>query len=139
MPLPTADLLILSEVECRELLSSVEIGRVITSVEALPAAFPVNFRVIDNKVVFRTRAGAKFDAALNNTVVGFEVDDVDPSNGSAWSVLVVGRSEVVTDPDAILLLDRHDIRSWAGARLPHYVVVNIDRLSGRRVPGPSAD
>jgi nitroimidazol reductase NimA-like FMN-containing flavoprotein (pyridoxamine 5'-phosphate oxidase superfamily) len=136
VPMPTAELLILSENECRELLGSVEIGRVVTSVEALPAAFPVNFRVVDSKVVFRTRAGAKLDAALNHTVVGFEVDDVDEAGGSAWSVLVIGRSEVVTDPATVAELDRHDIRSWAGAELPHYVLISIDRLTGRRVPGP---
>lgn len=135
--MPSDGLSILTEPECRDLLDSVDVGRIITSVDALPAAFPVNFRLVDDRIVFRTRAGAKLDAALNRTVVAFEVDDVDPTDGSAWSVLVVGRSEVVTEPAAVAELDARDIRTWTGAALPHYVSITIDRISGRRVMAPA--
>lgn len=122
-----------SEAECRELLASTEIGRVIVSIDALPGAFPVNFRVVDDAIVFRTRPGTKLSAAMNGWVVGFEVDDLDPATCSGWSVLVVGMSTAVTDAAEVAALARHNIQAWAGDSLSYYISISLDRISGRRI------
>lgn len=123
----------ISDDECRELLAGGEVGRVIVSIDALPAAFPVNYRLIDDVIVFRTAPGTKLTAALHHTVVGFEVDDFDPATRSGWSVLVVGTSQVVSDPVEIARLDRAGLLSWAPLPAPRYVQIGIQRISGRRL------
>jgi uncharacterized protein len=90
---------LLSEEQCRELLGGGEVGRVGITVGALPAIFPVNYRVIDEAIVFWTAPGSKMSAASAGAVVAFEVDDYQLADRSGWSVLVVGQAEVVADPD----------------------------------------
>ena len=126
----------MSEQECRHLLAVSDIGRVVVSVGALPAALPVNYRVIDDEIVFRTAAGTKLTAAVDETVVAFEVDDIDGAAGSGWSVLVVGTSRVITDPAQIADLERAEIRSWVRPERPYYVAIEINRISGRRLDRP---
>jgi nitroimidazol reductase NimA-like FMN-containing flavoprotein (pyridoxamine 5'-phosphate oxidase superfamily) len=132
MPLSPA-LDVISDDECRDLLATAEVGRVIVSIDALPAALPVNHWLIDDTIVFRTAPGTKLTAALNHTVVGFEVDEIDPATRSGWSVLVIGTSNVVSDPAEIARLDRAGLRSWAPVAAPHYVQIRIQRISGRRL------
>jgi nitroimidazol reductase NimA-like FMN-containing flavoprotein (pyridoxamine 5'-phosphate oxidase superfamily) len=132
MPLSPA-LDVISDDECRDLLATAEVGRVIVSIDALPAALPVNHWLIDDTIVFRTAPGTKLTAALNHTIVGFEVDEIDPATRSGWSVLVIGTSNVVSDPAEIARLDRAGLRSWAPVAAPHYVQIRIQRISGRRL------
>jgi hypothetical protein len=61
---------VISEDECYELLTGVQVGRVIVSIDALPAAFPVNYWLGDKAIVFRTAPGTKLTAAVSHTVVG---------------------------------------------------------------------
>ena len=78
----------MSDDECHALLATAQIGRVVLSIDALPAALPVNYRLIDDAIVFRTAPGTKLTAALRHTVVGFELDEIDPATRSGWSALV---------------------------------------------------
>lgn len=136
---PAVELAVIAEDECLELLRTARVGRVIVSMDALPAAFPVNFRVVDRRIVFRTGAGTKLAAAAAHAVLGFEVDEIDVERRAGWSVLVVGMGTVVTDPAEIRILDRAGVDSWwasgAGAQ---YVVIEPGRVSGRRL-GDGAD
>lgn len=124
---------IISEQECLELLTTAQVGRVVLSIDALPAALPVNYDVYQDAIVFRTAPGSKLTAALNHTVVGFEVDEIDPATRSGWSVLVVGTSRVVSDPGEIAHLDQAGLRSWAPLQDPRYVKISMQRISGRRL------
>jgi nitroimidazol reductase NimA-like FMN-containing flavoprotein (pyridoxamine 5'-phosphate oxidase superfamily) len=126
----------MSDDECRALLATAQIGRVVLSIDALPAALPVNYRLIDDAIVFRTAPGTKLTAALRHTVVGLGVDEIDRATRSGWSVLVVGTSDVVSDPPEIARLDRAGLRSWAPISAPRYVRISIQRISGRRLCNP---
>src|ERR1700739_3736503 len=64
--------------ECLRLLATAEIGRVIISTGALPAALPVNFFLDGDAIIFRTAPGTKLSAACDHAVVAFEVDSIDP-------------------------------------------------------------
>jgi hypothetical protein len=57
----------------------------------------VSFRLVDDDIVFHAPAGAGQDA-LDGTVIAFEADAFDQSDGNGWSVLVVGRVEPDTEP-----------------------------------------
>jgi nitroimidazol reductase NimA-like FMN-containing flavoprotein (pyridoxamine 5'-phosphate oxidase superfamily) len=127
---------VLSEEQCLDLLGAARVGRVIVSIGALPAAFPVNFRVVKRQIVFRTVSGTKLAAAAEHSVVGFEVDEIDLERRTGWSVLVVGMASVVADPVRIEELDRVGIGSWwASGAAAHYVVIEMGQVSGRRLAG----
>ena len=60
---------ILSENESWNLLASVALGRLVTSVDGQPEIFPVNFVVQRRTVLFRTAEGTKLvSAVINNRV-----------------------------------------------------------------------
>src|SRR5205085_1549212 len=80
----------LDEDECLALAARRPVGRVAVTVGALPAVFPVNFRLAGTQILFRTASGTKLDAATRRAVVAFEVDDFDPDTQTGWSVLIVG-------------------------------------------------
>ena len=65
----------LSDDEARRLLAGGEIGRVGITLGALPAIFPVNYRLVDGAIVFLTAPGSTMSAAVTGAVVAFEVDD----------------------------------------------------------------
>lgn len=78
--------IILPAHECWDLLSSVTLGRLVTSVDGRPQIFPVNYAVQRRTILFRTAEGTKLvSTAINNEVV-FEVDDHNVAEG--WSVIV---------------------------------------------------
>jgi uncharacterized protein len=87
----------LTEDQARGLLATGEIGRVGITIGALPAIFAVNYRLIDRSIVIRTAPGSKMSAAAESAVVASEVDDYQLADRSGWSVLVVGRAEVIHD------------------------------------------
>ena len=89
---------VLDREECLRLLATATLGRLGLTSGALPTVLPVNFRLDSERVLVRTGRGSKLDAATQNTVVAFEVDDFDPLFQSGWSVVIVGMAREVTDP-----------------------------------------
>ncbi|GAA2895647.1 pyridoxamine 5'-phosphate oxidase family protein [Streptomyces mexicanus] len=123
----------LSQDECRELLSTHGVGRIAFNSPEGPAAFPVNYDVVDDAVFFRTAPGSAPATAVDNEVA-FEVDHVDEAMSRGWSVLAVGRAEAVDDPEAVdRLEERAHSHPWAGGPRTLWVKVLPTRLTGRRI------
>ena len=85
---------------CLSLLSSVGLGRVGLSVDALPVIVPVGFHVSGDRIVFALCPSDRAAASVNGVVVAFEADDVDPMTGDGWTVMVQGPARLVSDPVA---------------------------------------
>ena len=124
---------ILTETEAMTLLRTGSVGRVGITIESLPAIFPVNFGVVDDAIVFRTAPGSKLNAALRGATVAFEVDDHDRADRSGWSVLVVGRAEVVHGIGVAFQVLDAGIEPWAGGVRSNIVRIVPDLVSGRRI------
>jgi nitroimidazol reductase NimA-like FMN-containing flavoprotein (pyridoxamine 5'-phosphate oxidase superfamily) len=124
---------LLTEDEARRLLAAAEVGRVGITIGALPAIFPVNYRLIDDAIFFRTAPGSKMAAATAGAVVAFEVDEIQPEQRGGWSVLVVGRSEVVHDLDLTFKVVDSQLQPFAGGRRSGIVRISSDFISGRRI------
>lgn len=124
---------LLPEDEARALLASAEVGRVGVTIGALPAIFPVNFRVIDDAIVFRTSPGSKLSAALEGAVVAFEADHYATEDRTGWSVLAVGRAEVVHDLDVTGKVLAAQLEPFADGRRKFIVRIEPTFLSGRRI------
>jgi len=109
------------------------VGRIGATVRALPAVFPVNYVVRDDEILFVTRSGGELDAATRDTVVAFEVDDLDTFAHEGWSVLVVGYCRPVSDPSELDELRRAHLTPWAGGDRTCYRLIPMDVVTGRRI------
>lgn len=133
MTLTDDGLEILSAEECHDLLGRGTIGRVAVTVAALPAIFPVNYALLDGRIVFRTGEGTKLRAAVERAVVAFQVDHFDESQASGWSVMAVGVAEEITDPEDLRAAQQLGLRPLAGGDRSHFVQIRPEFLSGRRI------
>jgi len=96
--------------------------------------FPVNHCVLDGLVAFRTGDGTKLGAAVEGSVVAFEVDRYDADRRTGWSVLVKGRVEVVPESTLLLRLRTAGLQTWRNRMpRPEWLVIRPDIVTGRRL------
>jgi nitroimidazol reductase NimA-like FMN-containing flavoprotein (pyridoxamine 5'-phosphate oxidase superfamily) len=133
---PTGRLEILSTDECLRLLAKANVGRVVLSMSALPAALPVNYQLVDGLILFFTAEGMKLFAALRNSVVGFEVDAIQEESETGWLVLAVGHAAEVTDTRAISTARQAGLRPWASADRSRLISIVPEIVTGRRLSQP---
>ena len=119
--------------ECLSLLASLPYGRLAYLDAGAPSIVPVNHLVDGSSVVIRSLDGGKLGAAIFERPVAFELDELDFTTRTGWSVVVRGRAEIVEDADA----EGYDkwLGSWAvrdGARTT-WVRIIADEVSGRRL------
>jgi nitroimidazol reductase NimA-like FMN-containing flavoprotein (pyridoxamine 5'-phosphate oxidase superfamily) len=124
---------ILSEETAFALLRRGGVGRVVFADERGPVALPVNFRLLDGAIVFRTGTGSILTALSRTTSLGFEVDRLDDVLGEGWSVLVTGEAEVVSDATERERIDALHIHPWTGAERPTPVRLIPKLVTGRRI------
>lgn len=111
--------------ECRELLGSGRIGRVAWAAEEGVNVLPVNYRIVEDRIVFHTSQSSALARLLEPSPVSFQVDDIDLDAAIGWSVLVRG----MTAPAGELAS-----QSWApSAQIG--IAISIDWLGGRVVSG----
>jgi len=122
--------------QCYELLPTVPVGRIVFTENALPAIQPVNFIVDRNDVVFRTSTGSKVAAAARSAVVAFEVDTYNDSLTHGWSVVLIGRAQVVVDPDERARLAELPLRPLVGDTGSTFIRVIPEIVRGRQVSSP---
>lgn len=120
---------------CIELLAHHRfVGRLGFVVDGRPIILPVNYLFDNDSVVFCTASGTKLNAVGDGADVAFEVDDSVPLRHSGWSVLVRGHAEVITNPGEVGRLRRGPLRPWAKGARSNWVRINVDEISGRRIP-----
>jgi uncharacterized protein len=132
----SANVHILPEDECWALLRNHNVGRLAIVVEGRPRIFPVNYAAGDDTLVFRTEPGAKLKYGPGSAAC-FEIDEYDHRDSTAWSVMVVGVLEDITDADDVRTrgLRRLPVEPAApGSRL-HWLALNAEEVSGRRFRG----
>jgi nitroimidazol reductase NimA-like FMN-containing flavoprotein (pyridoxamine 5'-phosphate oxidase superfamily) len=125
---------VLDHAECLRLLASASLGRIGLSSGALPVVLPVNFTVIDDQIVVRTRRGTRLSTATRNAIVAFEVDELDPETGAGWSVMVQGLAREVSDVIDLASPRHAALARWIDPHDARDVAISIDVVSGRRVP-----
>ena len=90
--------------EAIRLLASVEFGRVVFTVNSLPAIRPVNHLLDEGRIIIRTRLTSAISSrarSADGIVVAYEADDINPQTRTGWSVVVTGRAHTVTDPGEV--------------------------------------
>ncbi|MGV0636310.1 pyridoxamine 5'-phosphate oxidase family protein [Mycolicibacillus trivialis] len=123
--------------ECWNLLATVSLGRLVTSVEDQLDIFPVNFAVQNRTVLFRTAEGTKLVSATINSRVLFEADNYNPAEG--WSVVVRGMAQVLRSADEIREARDAPLWPWTPWLKQNYVRILPTTVTGRRFRfGPEA-
>jgi hypothetical protein len=123
---------ILDAAECWRLLAQVPVGRLGIISDGHPDVFPVNFKVEDNTVVFRTGAGAKLHAIEGGDSVALEADTVSAEFGLAWSVIVKGHATIVEHSDVVLDKIGRSLFPWQGISQDHIIRIAPESVTGRR-------
>src|SRR6266496_2815123 len=95
----------LDEAECLRLISPGGLGRLAYSGRFGLTVMPVNYRLHEGSIVFRTEQDSPTDEDLRTGIAGaeyrvaFEVDDVDTDARAGWSVLMQGDAHHVDSAD----------------------------------------
>lgn len=131
--MPNNSLEKLSRPECDALLRGASVGRVVYTDRVLPACTPVNYAVDGASIVFRTRPGSRLAAATNNEVVAFEVDDIDATSHSGWTVIVTGTAAPITSVSELLRAEKLSLTPWAAGDRQHWVRLTAAIVTGRRL------
>jgi nitroimidazol reductase NimA-like FMN-containing flavoprotein (pyridoxamine 5'-phosphate oxidase superfamily) len=129
----------ISREECLELLAGEVVGRIGFIAAGRAEVLPVNYVLDGDAVVFRTAAGSKLDGATRAPVV-FEVDSIDRTTRTGWSVVLHGMAQEVTSFDRVELRERVaalPVDPWAPGTKPHLVRVAPGSITGRRVGSAS--
>jgi hypothetical protein len=126
----------LGRAESLPLLAGAQVGRLIFTVGALPAVRVMNFALVDQHIVLRTAAGTTVARSVHDTIVAFEVDDLDVATSSGWSVTVTGRATLVTDLELIGQYLMAPLVPWASGVRDQFVAITTEKVEGQRVSGP---
>jgi len=122
----------LDRAECLRRLAQAGVGRVSTSVAALPTIFPVHYAMLDDDIVFRTAAGTTLADAVQDAVIAFEIDDIDPWSTTGWSIVVVGHAREITGADQIARAERLPLNRWQhGGAAETVLRISAEVVKGR--------
>ena len=123
----------LDRTESLRLLAGVPVGRLIFTVNALPVVRPMNFALVDGLILLRTAADTTVARKVDDTIVAFEADQLDPATSSGWSVTVTGRAALATDPAAISRYQAVPLVPWAPGVREQFVTITTELIEGLRV------
>jgi nitroimidazol reductase NimA-like FMN-containing flavoprotein (pyridoxamine 5'-phosphate oxidase superfamily) len=131
----------LDQAECLHLISQGGVGRIAYASRFGPVVLPVNYKLHDGAVVFRTAEHGPLDEDLRTGITGadykvaFEIDDIDIAKRQGWSVLIQGPAHHVTEAERVAAL-RSGIDTWPSGERELFVRIIPSRVTGRRI-GPA--
>jgi nitroimidazol reductase NimA-like FMN-containing flavoprotein (pyridoxamine 5'-phosphate oxidase superfamily) len=114
------------------------VGRIAYASRYGPAVLPVNYRLHDGAIVFRTAEHGALDQDLRTGIdgadytVAFEIDNYDLAAREGWSVLLQGPAHHVTDEDRAWA-EQAGVESWPDGDRELFVRIVPSRITGRRI------
>ena len=121
----------LSSEDCHRLLGDGGVGRLAFPGKEWPVLRPVNFLLVEPRVVIRTGEGAILEAGRRGLPASFEIDGIDPLEHTGWSVLATGRLQEIpaqwSDPSVPL-------RAWGSGLKDRFVALELQDVTGLRIP-----
>jgi uncharacterized protein len=127
----------LSRAEALALLGAEEIGRVVYCDRQGPLAVPVNFTLDEETIVFRTASGNSLAAHLReSSTCAFEVDRIDTTTRSGWSVVVRGSAALVRHPGVATQLSSPV--PWPEGTRQFFIRITPLEVTGRRLVSAAA-
>lgn len=126
----------LKQGKCWELLRGGRLGRVCFSTSMGPRIIPVNYRMQDADILFRTSPSSLLGTYAADSELAFEIDDIDERARQGWSVVALGTARLVDDMDEVTgIWMRGDPEPWADGSRNVYLRLRVREVSGRRLGG----
>jgi nitroimidazol reductase NimA-like FMN-containing flavoprotein (pyridoxamine 5'-phosphate oxidase superfamily) len=129
----------LGETECLQLISPGGIGRIAYQSRFGPAVLPVNYRLHEGAIVFRTAQDSRLDEDLRTGITGadykvaFEIDDIDLAGRQGWSVLVQGSAHHVESAAERESAALAGVEPWPDGKRELFLRIVPSRVTGRRI------
>ncbi len=129
----------MNEAECMRLISAGGVGRMAYTGRFGPTVLPVNYKLHDGAVVFRTTLGGSMDEDLRTGIadaaykVAFEIDDFDPEAREGWSVLIQGDAHHSEADDERASVEASGVEPWPNGERELFIRIVPTRVTGRRV------
>jgi nitroimidazol reductase NimA-like FMN-containing flavoprotein (pyridoxamine 5'-phosphate oxidase superfamily) len=121
----------LTRPQCLHLLGQHQVGRIAWQAVDAQQILPITYLVFDGRVYFRTSPYGILSDLLHPTPVALEVDELDPTRRTGWSVVVHGRSRAVAEPVGVARRWASDPLPWAPGSRHLFVEVTPDEVTGR--------
>jgi nitroimidazol reductase NimA-like FMN-containing flavoprotein (pyridoxamine 5'-phosphate oxidase superfamily) len=129
----------LDEAECLRLIASGGVGRIGYSGRYGPTVMPVNYRLYEGTIVFRTAQDSATDEDLRTGIanaefkVAFEIDDFDTAARTGWNVLIQGSAHHVESDAERAVVAGAGVDPWPGGDRELFLRIIPTRVTGRRV------
>jgi Pyridoxamine 5'-phosphate oxidase len=129
----------LDESECLRLIGSGGVGRIAYTGRFGLVVLPVNYKMHEGAVVFRTAVGGPLDEDLRTGITGadyqvaFEIDEIDVAAQEGWSVLVQGPAHHVESEADRQVLVNMGVNPWIGGEREMFVRITPSHITGRRI------
>jgi nitroimidazol reductase NimA-like FMN-containing flavoprotein (pyridoxamine 5'-phosphate oxidase superfamily) len=129
----------MDEAECLRLISPGGLGRLAYSGRFGLAVIPVNYRLHEGSIVFRTAQDSPTDEDLRTGMKGaeykvaFEIDDVDRAAREGWSVLIQGSAHHVDSETERASVLEAGVEPWPGDARELFLRIIPTRITGRRI------
>jgi nitroimidazol reductase NimA-like FMN-containing flavoprotein (pyridoxamine 5'-phosphate oxidase superfamily) len=122
------------EQECLSLLASSTFGRLAVVSDGAPDVFPVNYFFDKGRVAIRTAWGTKLAAAALARVA-FEVDSVEDSDHTGWSVVVHGTAFDISESldEVSETMRSSPVSTWLPGDKSSWIRIEPSAITGRRV------
>lgn len=120
--------------ECLALLEAEDVGRLAVVQGNVPAIFPVNYVLDGEDIVFRSAPGSKVAHGAGSPAA-FEIDHLDREARQGWSVVAIGRLEVVDRWQGAELarLLQLPIQPWAAGDKDIVMRLVVGTITGRLI------
>jgi nitroimidazol reductase NimA-like FMN-containing flavoprotein (pyridoxamine 5'-phosphate oxidase superfamily) len=132
----------LDQAECLRLVSLGVIGRLAYVGRYDLTVLPVNYRLVDGAILFRTAQDSLTGEDLRTGIrhadykVAFEVDQFDEATHEGWSVLLQGPAHHLDTEEEQAAAMAAGVEPWPGGEKDHFIRITPDRITGRRVRQP---
>jgi uncharacterized protein len=133
---PRTNAAVLDRQECLTLLVASRFGRLAVSIPDKPPVIRPVYYLFDEpsmSVVIRSTRGSKLGALLRSQQAAFEIDGIDDSGTSGWSVIITGITEEITRRAEIERLLASGLESWAPGDSHTLVRIRAFTVTGRRI------
>jgi nitroimidazol reductase NimA-like FMN-containing flavoprotein (pyridoxamine 5'-phosphate oxidase superfamily) len=124
---------ILDRVECLDLLPAKRIGRLGYVTDDGPRIVPLNYATTPDSILVRTLAYGEVARSALDQRVAFQIDDIDESRHTGWSVLVVGTARLVSVEELKQILYLGAPEPWVGGPRTLFLRIPMTTITGRQV------
>lgn len=122
---------------CVDLLAGRSVGRIAWRAADGIQILPVTYSWYHDAIVFRTSPYGVLSELVREADVAFEVDQLDESTRSGWSVVVRGRAAATAEPEELRRLWQVDAPvPWASGSRNLFIQISPTLITGRMFGRP---